>query len=69
MSQLVQDLRDAYHVSNIDDWKLLSDAADEIERLRAALTIIAGSSDRLQALQAAAALENIGAKVDGHQAN
>lgn len=63
MSQLVQDLRDAYNVSNIDDWKLLSDAADEIERLRATLTIIAGSSDRLQAAQAVGALDNIGAKI------
>jgi hypothetical protein len=35
----------------------------EIARLRAALEIIAGSSDRLQALQARAALDNIGAKV------
>ena len=35
----------------------------EIERLRAALEIIAESSDRLQALQARAALDNIGAKV------
>jgi hypothetical protein len=35
----------------------------EIERLRAALKIIAGSSDRVQAMQASAALDNIGAKV------
>jgi hypothetical protein len=35
----------------------------EIARLRAALEIIAGSPDRLQALQARAALDNIGAKV------
>jgi hypothetical protein len=33
------------------------------EQLRAALTVISGSSDRLQALQARAALDNIGAKV------
>jgi hypothetical protein len=63
MSQLVQDLRDAYNVRDLADWELLSDAADEIERLRATLTIIAGSTDRLQATQALGALDNIGAKV------
>lgn len=69
MSQLVQDLRDAYNVRDLADWQLLADAADEIERLREALTIIAGSADRLQALQAAAALDNIGARVDGKEAH
>lgn len=34
-----------------------------IENLRSALKVIEGSTDRLQALQAAAALENIGPKV------
>lgn len=39
---------------------ILSAAADEIERLRAALELIAGSaSDKLQALQAKSALDNI----------
>lgn len=60
MSRLVQDLRDAYNVRDVADWQVLADAADEIERLRGALTIIAGSSDKLQALQAAGALDNIG---------
>jgi hypothetical protein len=35
----------------------------ENERFRAALEVIAGSSDKLQALQAIAALDNIGADV------
>lgn len=39
------------------------------ERYRKALEVIAGSSDRLQALQAVAALDNIGAKVDGQEAH
>ena len=34
--------------------------ATRLAAMRAALQIIAGSSDRLQALQAAAALDNIG---------
>lgn len=34
-----------------------------VESLRSALKIIEGSTDRLRALQAAAALENIGPKV------
>lgn len=63
MSQLAQDLRDAYNARDLADWQILADAADEIERLRGALTIIAGSADRLQALQAVAALDNIGAGV------
>lgn len=35
----------------------------ENERYRKALEVIAGSADRLQALQAAGALENIGPKL------
>lgn len=53
-----------------DRVQMREDAAMEIfnlrqrvENLRSALKIIAGSPDRLQALQAAAALENIGPKV------
>ena len=34
-----------------------------VENLRSALKVIEGSTDRLRALQAAAALENIGPKV------
>lgn len=43
--------------------RLLAEKDDEIARLRAVLEIIAGSSDKLQALQARAALDNIGAAV------
>lgn len=46
-----------------DAFEEADDMREEIDRLRAALEIIAGSSDRLQALQARAALDNIGAKV------
>lgn len=35
----------------------------EVERYRAALTVIAGSADRLQASQAICALDNIGPEV------
>lgn len=49
---------------NTDFYALLNEAADEIARLRTVLELIAGSSaDRLQALQARAALDNIGAKI------
>jgi hypothetical protein len=39
----------------------------ENERYRRALEVIAGSADRLQALQAVAALDNIGAPITGAQ--
>lgn len=45
------------------DIEELEAAADYIDVLVEALEIIAGSKDRLQALQAKAALDNIGAKV------
>lgn len=41
----------------------LESAADYIDVLVEALEVIAGSKDKLQALQAKAALDNIGAKV------
>jgi len=41
----------------------LESAADYIDVLVEALEVIAGSKDKLQALQARAALDNIGAKV------
>ncbi len=62
MSQIAKELRHAYVVRDIPDWGLLNDAADEIDRLRSTLKIIAGSSDRLQAAQAIGVLDNIGAK-------
>ena len=53
-----------------DRVQMREDAAMEIfnlrqrvESLRSALKVIEGSTDRLRALQAAAALENIGPKV------
>jgi hypothetical protein len=53
---IVQRLRLHYGSSAVAD-----DAADEILRLRAALELIAGTAaDKLQALQARAALDNIG---------
>lgn len=41
----------------------IESAADYIDVLVEALEVIAGSKDKLQALQAKAALDNIGAKV------
>lgn len=42
----------------------IEDLKDRIARLRAALELIAGSPDKLQALQAKAALDNIGPNVE-----
>lgn len=46
----------------------LAEKDAEIARLRAALEVIAGSSDRLQAMQARCALDNIGPDIDQQQA-
>lgn len=64
---LVERLRDAEQAGReiIVEWDhdpfLFGEAADEIERLRKALEVIAGSAtDKLQATQARGALPNIG---------
>ncbi len=55
---IVKQLRDTRYPGQLE---MRREAADEIERLRATLELIAGSAtDKLQAMHAKAALDNIG---------
>ncbi len=76
MADIVGSLRHKAALKSLSGWGAQSQiamgqAADEIERLReeneryrSVLETIAGSADLLQALQAKAALVNIGASID-----
>lgn len=66
----IRELRDGLEALGNVTARMLTERDDEIarlrgevERYRAALTVIAGSADRLQAAQAVCALDNIGPEV------
>lgn len=62
-SRVIRGLEEALHALVAQCDRALGEQEAEIIRLRAALTIIAGGADQIQAIQAIAALDNLGTEV------